>query len=150
MECFANDITPVINGLLVQALWQAYEHNNVQACRMLIAHGAVVDNVFASVLHVLEEKEKFKRFLALAEGEMEIGPLQSTRPCPWYFPASYRRGVATLFMCVRRIIDDFPLNVLITSWTSCRTTRRSSWIARCCMPVCRGGITPARAVNLRF
>ena len=109
LECFANDTTPVINGLLVQALWQAYEHNNVQACRMLIAHSAVVDNVFASVLHVLEEKEKFKRFLALAEGEMEIGPLQSTRPCPWYFPASYRRGVTTLFMCVRRIIDDFPV-----------------------------------------
>jgi hypothetical protein len=114
-----------LNGLLVQALWQAYDQNNVQACQLLVAHGAVVDNVFASMLFVLEEDgrkgNRFARF-AMAAGGPEC--LASSRPRPWFLPCAYTRGAATLFMCVRRHVASFPVELFdhILTFLPCEPT----------------------------
>ena len=97
-----------LHGLLVQALWQAYEQNNIDACQLLVAHGAFVDNVFVSMLFVLEQVPKFRRFAIAAGG---IDGLASCSPRPWYLPRSYARGVCITFLCLRRHVSSFPVEL---------------------------------------
>lgn len=102
--------TPKTRGLVAQALWQAFEKNNVAACHLLLAHGgARVDDVFASMLVVLEQAKKFLRF---AQAAGATSPLVAGRPRPWHLPPAYVRGAVTLTLCVRRCVATFPAELL--------------------------------------
>ena len=99
--------SPHVFGLLVQSLWLAFEKQNVPACNALVARGATVDDVFASVLCVLECSKKFQRFAADMVGAR--APLVIGRPRPWHLPPAYVRGVLTLRLCLRRSVAAAPL-----------------------------------------
>ena len=49
-------------GLRVQALWQCFMSNNVDAAELLLAHGAAVDDNFTSLLWLMEKSVAFVRF----------------------------------------------------------------------------------------
>ena len=100
---------PHVHGLVVQALWLAFEKQNVHACNALVARGATVDDVFASVLRVLECAKKFQRFADLAGAS---APLLIGRRRPWHLPPAYVRGVVTLQLCLQqRISAPLPAEV---------------------------------------
>ena len=103
-----NEWGPVVRGLLRQALWQAFEQSNLDACRLLVEHRdrAAVDDVFASMLWALDQAPKFARFLADAQDELQ--PLAMRTARPWYLPPAYAHGAATLILCLRRRVPSFP------------------------------------------
>ena len=113
--------TSTIHGLLVQALWQAFEQNNIAACQLLVAHGAYVDDTFASMLIVLEQSVKFACFTKKAS---DIRPLKTKCPRPWMLPPCYVHGAIALLLSVRRRFCNFPLEVVdhILGFLPCEAT----------------------------
>ena len=98
----AAERNPIVHGLVVQALWCAFEKQNVPTCHALTARGANIDDVFASILHVLESGKKFVRFGEMASA---TAPLVIGKPRPWHLPPAYVRGVVILHLCLQRAMD---------------------------------------------